>query len=76
MDYSHLDFHMKETIGGNLILFKDGDSSDLARKIIQILHNPKGTNALVEKQMEYVKNETWDLAARRTARNYQITLGQ
>ncbi len=71
---SDVGLHMKESIGGNLILFKAGNSRDLAEKIVQTLTNTAETGKICARQVEYAKKESWRLAARRTLEYYRKTL--
>ena len=63
-------YHMKETLGGTLTLFKNRHSSDLADKVITLLNDNKLRKELGNKQCEYVANESWAVAAKRTMQNY------
>ncbi len=63
-------YHMRETLGGTLTLFKNQDSMDLADKVITLLDDGELRNDLVTRQCKYVVNESWDVAAKRTIQNY------
>jgi glycosyltransferase involved in cell wall biosynthesis len=67
-------FHNRESLGGNLILFRAGDSEHLAMKLAKVLSSPELRKKLSELQRAYAHRETWDLAVERTLRNYQKTL--
>jgi len=64
-------YHMREALGGILTLFKNWDSDDLADKVITLLNDTKLRKELGNKQCKYMANETWDIAAKRTMRNYE-----
>lgn len=70
---SNVGFHMGESLGGNLVLFKTEDSNDLARNLEQVLANKTLAEGLSKNQVEYAQRENWDLAARRTLANYIIS---
>ncbi|MCK5264744.1 MAG: glycosyltransferase, partial [Candidatus Thorarchaeota archaeon] len=63
-------YHMKETLGGTLTLFKNRDSTDLADKVITLLIDNELRKELGNRQCKYVANESWDVAAKRTMQNY------
>jgi glycosyltransferase involved in cell wall biosynthesis len=67
-------FHNRESLGGNLTLFRAGDSEHLAKRLATALSSPELRKNLSQLQREYVQRETWDLAVERTLRNYQKTL--
>jgi glycosyltransferase involved in cell wall biosynthesis len=67
-------YHLKETLGGNIVLFRRGDSVDLARKISELLTNPDLAHRIREAQVEYAEAENWEVAAKRTVRNYLATV--
>ncbi len=67
---ANVGYHMRETLGGTLTLFKNRDSADLAEKVITLLHDSKLRKELVARQCKYVANESWDVAAKRTMQNY------
>jgi len=67
-------FHNRESLGGNLILFRAEDPEHLALKLSKALSNPELRENLSQLQRAYAQRETWDLAAERTLRNYQKTL--
>ena len=68
---ANVGYHMRETLGGSLTLFKNRDSMDLADKVITLLDDNQLRKELGHKQHEYVANESWELAAKRTMRNYE-----
>ncbi len=63
-------YHMRETLGGTLTLFKNQDSMDLADKVITLLDDGELRKELGTRQCKYVVNESWDVAAKRTIQNY------
>ncbi|MFW9799924.1 MAG: glycosyltransferase [Candidatus Thorarchaeota archaeon] len=67
-------YHNRESLGGNLFLFRAGDPNDLSKKLIEVLSSPELRTTISKKQLEYVRRETWNLAAMRTLRNYKKTL--
>ncbi|NWF95427.1 MAG: glycosyltransferase [Candidatus Thorarchaeota archaeon] len=66
--------HMSESLGGNIILFRTGDSDDLASKLISALDCRTHTIELGRRIRAYALREGWDVAARRTLSNYAKTL--
>jgi len=64
-------YHMRETLGGTLTLFKNRDSTDLADKVITLLNDYELRKELGARQCKYVANESWDVAAKRTMQNYR-----
>jgi D-inositol-3-phosphate glycosyltransferase len=71
---ANVGYHMSETLGGALILFKNHDPVDLAEKLIALLLDNRLRKELGDKQCEYVANESWDVAAKRTMQNYSALL--
>ncbi|MHA2021803.1 MAG: glycosyltransferase, partial [Candidatus Thorarchaeota archaeon] len=67
-------FHNRESLGGNLYLFKSRDSNSLAKTLIEILNEPSAMDDISRRQIQYAKQEDWSLAARRTIRHYRKTL--
>jgi len=65
-------YHMRESIGGNVALFKPGDPGSLAEKLRDILTDTDLAHHLGHEEKEYAKRETWELAAKRTMSYYQI----
>jgi len=68
---ANVGYHMRETLGGTLTLFKNRDSADLADKIITLLNDNELRKELGTRQSMYVANESWDVAAKRTMQNYE-----
>jgi glycosyltransferase involved in cell wall biosynthesis len=66
--------HNRESLGGNILLFKSGDADALADTLIEILSKPSLMNDISQKQIQYAKKENWSLAAVRTIRHYHKTL--
>ena len=71
---SDVGLHMRESIGGNLVLFKSEDSQDLAAKIIEVLTAREKARKIGERQARYAEKESWNLAANRTLEYYRTTL--
>jgi glycosyltransferase involved in cell wall biosynthesis len=67
-------YHIGEALGGNLLLFKAGNHLDLAQKIELVLRETELLVQIRDRQIEFVKGETWDLAGRRTVANYRCTM--
>jgi glycosyltransferase involved in cell wall biosynthesis len=67
-------YHMSEALDGILTLFKDRDSDDLANKIIALLSDDRLRKELGDKQRMYAAGQTWNIAAKRTMRNYERTI--
>ncbi len=66
--------HMSEALGGNLVLFKNRDPSDLARKAIGLLSDSSRRMKIGAALRAYSESESWSVAAKRTLDNYRITL--
>jgi len=71
---SDVGFHNRESLGGNLFLFKSGESESLARMLIDVLNQPSAMDDISRKQIQYARQEDWSLAARRTIQHYRKTL--
>ncbi|MFX1369499.1 MAG: glycosyltransferase [Promethearchaeota archaeon] len=71
---SDVGYHNRDSLGGNLFLFKPGSVSDLARKLEKILTKPEETKEVQKRQIEYTQRENWKLAGQRTIRWYLKTL--
>ncbi|NHI82937.1 MAG: glycosyltransferase [Candidatus Thorarchaeota archaeon] len=71
---SDVGYHNRDSVGGNLFLFKAGSADDLSRKLTEILDNLEETRLVSRKQVEYTRKETWDLAGERTLSHYRKTL--
>ena len=67
-------YHMRESIGGNILLFKTGDSKSLAKKLEEILSDDSLATRLGQSQVSYAKKETWRRAASRTVEYYKRVL--
>ena len=67
-------YHMRESIGGNVLLFKVGDSKSLAKRLEEILRNDNLATKLGQSQVSYAQKETWRLAASRTVEYYRKVL--
>jgi glycosyltransferase involved in cell wall biosynthesis len=66
--------HIPEMLDGSLVLFKSGDSQDLAHSLEKVLSDQEYASEIGKKHQEYAREETWKVAARRTIRNYKETL--
>ncbi|MFX1263561.1 MAG: glycosyltransferase, partial [Promethearchaeota archaeon] len=66
--------HNRESLGGNILLFKSGNTDSLADTLIGMLSKPSAMAAISQKQIQYAKRENWSLAAARTIRHYHKTL--
>ncbi|MHA2302851.1 MAG: glycosyltransferase [Candidatus Thorarchaeota archaeon] len=71
---SDVGFHNRESLGGNLFLFKSGDPNSLVRTLTDVLIDPNALDEIIQRQIQYAKQETWSLAAKRTVRHYRKTL--
>jgi len=65
-------YHMRESIGGNVALFKPSDPESLAENLRDILTDTDLAHHLGHEEKEYAKRETWELAAKRTMSYYQM----
>jgi glycosyltransferase involved in cell wall biosynthesis len=71
---SDVGFHNRESLGGNLFLFKPSDSSSLAQTLINVLNEPNVLDDISRKQIEFARHEDWKLAVKRTIHHYHKTL--
>ncbi len=71
---SDVGFHMRESLGGSLILYRNGDSSDLSERLHEILSNPEAQSRIGEKHKDYAIRENWSLCASRTLSNYRLLI--
>lgn len=71
---SDVGYHNRDSVGGNLFLFKAGDVDDLAKKLIEVLENPEEAQRMSQDQVAYARRETWELAGRRTLSHYYRTM--
>jgi glycosyltransferase involved in cell wall biosynthesis len=69
-------FHNKESLGGNLYLFKAGNSDSLSAKLKEVLEHPSALNEISRKQIQYARKENWKMAAKRTLHNYRKTISR
>ncbi|MHA1771481.1 MAG: glycosyltransferase [Candidatus Thorarchaeota archaeon] len=66
--------HMREALGGNIVLFKNRDSADLAIKVSDLLGDPERCLKIGTALRAYSLGEGWPVAAERTLKNYRVTL--
>jgi glycosyltransferase involved in cell wall biosynthesis len=52
-------YHMRESVGGNVLLFKAGDSKSLAKRLEEILLDDNLATRLGQSQVLYAQKETW-----------------
>lgn len=64
-----------EVISNSGILFNPIDKIDLAQKIKKVLSDPVLQNRLIEKGFQNVKRFTWEKAAEKTLRFYEMAAG-
>ncbi len=62
---------MKETLERMLILFKNGDHTDLAEKVIGLLADETLRKNIGIKQCTYTEQKSWNRAARLTMKYYK-----
>ncbi len=67
-------YHMRESIGGYVLLFKVGDLKSLAKRLVEILRNDNLATRLGQSQVSYAQRETWRFAANRTVEYYKRVL--
>jgi glycosyltransferase involved in cell wall biosynthesis len=67
-------FHNRESLGGNLFLFKSADPKSLAETLMDALSHPSAMEEISRKQIQFAKRENWSLATIRTVRHYRKTL--
>jgi glycosyltransferase involved in cell wall biosynthesis len=66
--------HMKETLGGNILIFRNQDVENLASVLHEIITDDRKQLACSRRQIDYASKETWQMAGRRTIRNYITVL--
>jgi len=71
---SDVGYHMRECLGGRLILFKAGDSEDLADRLEHVLCDSSFAKITGQSLRQYAETETWGAAVERTLANYYSTL--
>jgi glycosyltransferase involved in cell wall biosynthesis len=71
---SDVGYHMKETLGGSLLLFQNGNPKDLAKQLSRLLSDENLAQEIGSKHAEYARKSTWENAAKITLRNYWITM--
>ncbi len=67
-------YHMRESIGGNVLLFKAGDSRSLTKRLEEILSDDNFATMLGQNQVSYAQKETWRCASSRTVEYYKRVL--
>ena len=67
-------YHLRESIGGNVLLFKTSDSKSLAKRLEEILSDDNLATRLGQSQVSYAKKENWRRAANRTVEYYKRAL--
>ena len=65
---------MRESLGGNLVLFRQGDAHDLAVVLTDLLMSPDRRREVGNRLREYARQEGIDQAVKRTLRYYRQTL--
>jgi len=71
---SDVGHHMRECLGGNLVLFKAGDPKDLAVRLEQVLSDSSLAESIGQRLQQYAATETWEVGVERTLANYRSTL--
>jgi glycosyltransferase involved in cell wall biosynthesis len=71
---SNTGHHMRESLGGALVLFQAGWPEDMAEKLVHVLSDTDSAAKIGERLRQYARTETWALAIRRTMSNYRITM--
>ncbi|RLI49293.1 MAG: hypothetical protein DRO73_06810 [Candidatus Thorarchaeota archaeon] len=66
--------HMREALGGSLVLFRRGDANDLANKILNLLEDSETRYAIGDALRHHAEVETWAIAASRTLAHYRVTM--
>lgn len=67
--------HIREALGGNVVIFDQEDVDDLREKLEYVLTNKSFDQEIRAKLLKYAEKETWDKAAERTIAYYRKTLG-
>ncbi|MHA1907859.1 MAG: glycosyltransferase [Candidatus Thorarchaeota archaeon] len=67
-------YHMRETLGGNILIFKSQDVEDLADVLSGLLSDEEKQREVSMKQREYASIETWEVAGKRTIQTYLETM--
>ena len=71
---SDVGYHMRESLGGSLLLFQNRNPQDLAEKLTLILSNESLAREIGLKHAEYASKTNWKTAAKITLRNYRVTM--
>jgi len=71
---ANVSYHLRESIGGNVLLFKTGDSKSLAKRLEEILSDDNLATRLGQSQVSYAQRETWRRAANKTVEYYKRVL--
>ena len=71
---SNTGHHMRESLGGGLVLFQAGHPEDMADKLVHVLSDTDSALRIGERLKQYAKTETWALAVKRTLTNYRKTM--
>jgi len=71
---SNAGHHMRESLGGHLVLFGTGNPEDMADKLARLLTHPESAATIGDRLRQYALTETWTLATKRTLANYRVTL--
>ncbi|MGQ4871512.1 MAG: glycosyltransferase [Candidatus Thorarchaeota archaeon] len=66
--------HMREALGGSVVLFRSKDATDLSHKIVELLDDPAWQARIGQALREYATHEDWTRAAARTIAHYMRTL--
>jgi len=64
-------YHMKETLEGMLILFKNGNHTDLAEKVIGLLADEALRKEIGTNQCAHTEQKSWNRAAKLTMQYYK-----
>ncbi|MEM2142383.1 MAG: glycosyltransferase [Candidatus Thorarchaeota archaeon] len=67
-------YHMREALGGNLVLFRAGDPRDLADKLLYVLCDTDRAKSIGERIASYARRQDWRTAAVRTLGHYRSVL--
>ena len=71
---SDVGYHMRESLGGSLMLFQNGNPKDLAQQLTRLLSDENLAREIGIKHAEFAKKSNWETAVRTTVRNYRITM--
>ncbi|MBD3405007.1 MAG: glycosyltransferase [Candidatus Lokiarchaeota archaeon] len=71
---SDVGLHNRESLGGEVIVYKPDNPKDLSEKIEMLLRDQKLVQKISKSQIAYTKKQSWIEGAKQTLENYRTTL--